>query len=200
MHSLESSRKPGLKAVFLDRDGVINYDAGFVHRRLDFFFLPGVIDALRSIPADYRKIIISNQSGIGRGFFALEAVQELNRWMVSYLNSRGVKIDAIFLCPHVPEDRCRCRKPKLGLFHQAQRTLGIEFARSWVIGDKESDILAGKRLESRTILVNKNRVGRSNPPRVPADFKVAGLREAVEVIRSYSRIRQSRTESHITHV
>lgn len=170
----------------MDRDGVINYDAGFVHRRADFLFLPGVIEALRLIPSDYEKVIISNQSGIGRGFFPLEAVQELNRWMIDYLNSCGVKIDAIFLCPHAPEDKCRCRKPKLALFHQAQRTLGIEFAGSWVIGDKESDILAGRRLKSRTILVNKNRVERRNPPKVRADFKVAGLREAVEVIRSRS--------------
>ena len=177
----------------MDRDGVINYDAGFVHRRADFLFLPGAIEALRSIPSEYKKVVISNQSGIGRGYFSLEEVEELNRWMVNRVHSGGVKIDAILLCPHAPEDKCRCRKPKLGLFHQAQRALGIELIGSWVIGDKESDILAGKRLKSRTILVNKNRVERRNPPKVRADFKVAGLREAVEVIRSRSGETQSET-------
>jgi len=141
MHSSESSRRLGQKAIFLDRDGVVNYDAGFVHRRVDFFFLPGVIEALDSIPFEYKKIIISNQSGIGRGF----------------------------------------------LFHQAQKRFGIEFTSSWIIGDKKSDIAVGRRLKSRTILVNKNRVERNNPQKVGADFRVPGLREAVEVIRSRER-------------
>lgn len=187
MHSSESSRRPGQKAIFLDRDGVVNYDAGFVHRRVDFFFLPGVIEALDSIPFEYKKIIISNQSGIGRGFFSLEKAEELNRWMASCLKSQGVKIDAIFLCPHAPGDNCSCRKPKLELFRQAQRRFGIEFATSWVIGDRESDILAGKKLACATILVHKNRVERNNPQKVGADFRVPGLREAVEVIRSQRR-------------
>lgn len=174
------------RAIFLDRDGVINYDAGFVHRRADFFFLPGVVHALRSLPHSYRKVIISNQSGIGRGYYSRRAAETLNRCMLESLMFEGVGIDAIFLCPHAPEDHCSCRKPEPGLFYEAKRELGIEFAGSWVIGDKESDVLVGKRIGCLTILVNKNRVERVNPEGVRADFRVAGLTEAAAIILSHS--------------
>jgi D-glycero-D-manno-heptose 1,7-bisphosphate phosphatase len=174
------------RAIFLDRDGVINYDAGFVHRRVDFFFLPGVVQALRSFPRSYTKVIISNQSGIGRGYYSRGAAEALNHWMLESLTAEGVRIDAIFLCPHAPEDNCTCRKPEPGLFYEAKRKLGIDFAGSWVIGDKESDVLVGKRTGCLTMLVNKNRVERANHQGVRADFRVAGLKEAAAIILSHS--------------
>lgn len=187
MAKARQPRRSRQKAVFLDRDGVINYDAGFVHRRADFLFLPGVIEALLSVPSEYKKIIVSNQSGIGRGFFSQGQARRLNDWVLRCLDSQGVVIDDLFLCPHAPHERCDCRKPRLGLYYQAQRRWAISFRDSWVIGDKESDLLAGEELGCGTVLVNRNRVESLNSPGVRPDFRVPGLKEAVEIIRAHNQ-------------
>ena len=108
------------KAVFLDRDGTINYDYGYVHKKDKLKFLPGVIESLERLNnAGYLLIIITNQSGIGRGYFTLEEYNEFNNYMLEKLKEQGINITKVYYCPHTDNDNCNCRKPKLGLFYQA---------------------------------------------------------------------------------
>jgi len=133
------------KALFLDRDGVINEDAGYVYRREDFVFKDGIFEALRKFAqAGYALVVVTNQSGIGRGYYTLEQFDELCRFMLSEFEKRGVKIEKIYFCPHAPEALCDCRKPEPGMLLRAANELNINLARSIMIGDKDSDVQAGQ--------------------------------------------------------
>ena len=133
------------KALFLDRDGVINEDAGYVYRREDFVFKEGIFAALREFAkAGYALVVVTNQSGIGRGYYTLEQFDELCRFMLSEFEKEGVKIEKIYFCPHAPEADCLCRKPKPGMLLNAANELNIDLARSIMIGDKDSDVQAGQ--------------------------------------------------------
>jgi len=147
-------------------------------------FVPGAVDALKAIPEDYLKIIISNQSGIGRGYFSAEQAEKFNEALLDELKKKGVIIDKIYYCPHSPEANCDCRKPKTGLFESAGRQFNIDFAKSWMIGDKSSDIRAGKNIGAETIQVLTGYAGKEKGALgVVADYIVGDLFEAVEIIR-----------------
>ena len=134
------------RAVFLDRDGVINEDTGYVSRPEDFLFLPGVIDALAEIQRlGYSLVIVTNQSGIGRGQYTGADYERVTRHMLAGLASGGIKIAAVRHCPHAPEAGCRCRKPAPGMILDAQRVHDLDLAQSWLVGDKSSDIEAAHR-------------------------------------------------------
>ena len=133
------------KALFLDRDGVINEDAGYVYRREDFVFKEGIFEALREFArAGYALVVVTNQSGIGRGYYTLEQFDELCEFMLSEFEKEGVKIEKIYFCPHAPEALCGCRKPKPGMLLEAANELNIDLACSIMIGDKDSDVQAGQ--------------------------------------------------------
>ena len=133
------------KALFLDRDGVINEDAGYVYRREDFVFKDGVFEALRGfVQAGYALVVVTNQSGIGRGYDTLEQFDELCGFMLGEFEKEGVKIEKIYFCPHAPEADCLCRKPKPGMLIKAANELNIDLAGSIMIGDKDSDVQAGQ--------------------------------------------------------
>jgi len=148
------------KAIFLDRDGVINEDFGYVHRVEDFRFLPGVFEALRHFKAlGYKLILITNQSGIGRGYYSEEDFHKLTKWMQEGLEKEGVRLDAIYYCPHHPRQGCECRKPQPGMLLQAIKEQDIDAKSSWMIGDKPSDIEAAKRAGiDNTILLEPNSI------------------------------------------
>ena len=137
-------------AVFLDRDGVINVDSGYVGDWDSFVFLPGVIQAMRALcDAGYALVIVTNQSGIGRGFYTEEDFQVLTERMCNELSRHGVSIAGVYFCPHLPEaalpqyrKTCDCRKPKPGLIHRALEELDIDLTRSVMVGDKNSDMQA----------------------------------------------------------
>ncbi|MEC8157703.1 MAG: D-glycero-beta-D-manno-heptose 1,7-bisphosphate 7-phosphatase [Pseudomonadota bacterium] len=137
-------------AVFLDRDGVINVDSGYVSDWHSFVFLPGVIDAMRSLcDAGYALIIVTNQSGIGRGFYTEEDFNILTERMCNELSRQGVSIAGVYFCPHLPDatvahyrKTCDCRKPRPGLIHRAMQDLNIDLTRSAMVGDKVSDMQA----------------------------------------------------------
>ena len=137
-------------AVFLDRDGVINVDSGYVGDWDSFVFLPGVIEAMRALcDAGYALVIVTNQSGIGRGFYTEEDFQVLTERMCNELSRHGVSIAGVYFCPHLPEaalpqyrKTCDCRKPKPGLIHRALEELDIDLTRSAMVGDKISDMQA----------------------------------------------------------
>ena len=133
------------KAIFLDRDGVINKDSGYVHAIEDFHFLPGVFEALRTFEAlGYLLIIVTNQSGIGRGYYTQKDFETLTDWMKKELQKRDIHIAGVYHCPHHPDDGCGCRKPQPGLILQAAKDFDVDLSRSWMIGDKQSDIEAAK--------------------------------------------------------
>ena len=131
------------KTIFLDRDGVINKEVNYLHKIEDFEFIPGVFDACLFFQnLDYQIIIVSNQSGIARGFFTENDYHILTKWMVNQFLMRGVSILDTFFCPHGPEESCNCRKPKSGMFINAIKKYDIELENSWMIGDKETDVEA----------------------------------------------------------
>ena len=140
-------------AVFLDRDGVINVDHGYVSTWEQFEFLPGVPDALRALQdAGYLLIVVSNQSGIGRGYYCEADVESLNQAIAQHLGSTvGVTLSEFYHCPHHPTEaegkfrrQCDCRKPAPGMIRQAVLDHGIDLKTSLLVGDKDSDIEAGR--------------------------------------------------------
>jgi len=143
------------KVFFIDRDGVINKEIGYLHEIAKFEFIDGVIESLKYIQnKGFKIIIITNQSGIGRGMYSREKFLELNKWMIDFLSTQGVKILDVFYCPHSPEESCSCRKPLPGMFLDAIKKYAIDIEISWSIGDKETDIQAAKSSGiSNTILV-----------------------------------------------
>lgn len=144
--------KVKFKAAFIDRDGVINEERNYVHQCEDFVLLPGVVEALALLrKAGYLLIIITNQAGIARGYYDEASVNRLHVFLRSLLAERGVKIDAIYFCPHHPHGtveglnvECSCRKPSPGMVFQAAQDFNIDLAASVLIGDKVTDIEAGK--------------------------------------------------------
>ncbi|WP_022942514.1 D-glycero-beta-D-manno-heptose 1,7-bisphosphate 7-phosphatase [Psychromonas hadalis] len=139
------------RAIFLDRDGVINVDKGYVSVVDDFEFIDGVIEALQALKEKgYLLVVITNQSGIARGYFSEEQFHTLTEWMDWSLANRGVDLDGIYYCPHHAEHGigeykvdCDCRKPKAGMLNEAIEALGIDVTQSILVGDKVSDIQAG---------------------------------------------------------
>lgn len=145
------------KAVFLDRDGTINVDHGYVHQIDDFQFIDGVIDALAALKKQgYLLVLVTNQSGIARGYFSEAQFLQLTEWMDWSLADRGVDLDGIYYCPHHPEgqgefrENCDCRKPKAGMFLQAMKELNIDPAQSIMVGDKLEDLLAAETAGVKT--------------------------------------------------
>lgn len=152
------------KAIFLDRDGTINEETHYLYRIEDFIFMPRVVDALKKIQqAGFLLIIITNQSGIGRGYYTEEDFRTLNSWMVNALKEQGVFIRDVYYCPHIPDAAvqqyrkdCECRKPKLGMFRQAIVDYNIDLSKSYAIGDKIRDCAICENTECRGFLVGCN--------------------------------------------
>jgi D-glycero-D-manno-heptose 1,7-bisphosphate phosphatase len=142
-----------IPAAFLDRDGVINIDHGYVYRWEDFAYVPGAVDALRRLQAaGYALVIVTNQSGVARGYYDEAAVEKLHDALRQDLAAQGVTLAAIELCPHLPDGSvaryaidCDCRKPAPGMILRSAQTLGIDLGRSLMFGDKPSDVEAGQR-------------------------------------------------------
>jgi len=138
--------------VFLDRDGVINQDAGYVHRIGEFRFIDGVFDACQVIRrTGYRLIVITNQAGIARGYYTEEDFHELTRWMLGEFRRHEIEIDDVYYCPHHPvhglgsyRRDCDCRKPAPGMILRAARERSIDLQHSILVGDKATDIAAGR--------------------------------------------------------
>ena len=137
-------------AAFLDRDGVINLDRGYVFRAADFEFVPGVFEAAAALQRlGFALVVITNQSGIGRGLYSEIDFLALTRWMRGRFEEHSVHIDGVFYCPHHPTDalghyrrECDCRKPAAGLLLRAARELDLDLARSAMFGDRASDLQA----------------------------------------------------------
>ena len=151
----------GRGAVFLDRDGTINEQMGYINHISRFVLLPGAAAAIRRLnEAGIPVVVTTNQSGLARGYFPAELVDEVHALMTRQLAAAGAHIDAIYVCPHHPEaveeryrQRCDCRKPRPGLFTRAAADLGLDLSASFVVGDRWSDLKAARAIGAAAILV-----------------------------------------------
>lgn len=168
------------KAVFLDRDGVINIDKAYVYKIEDFEFCEGAFEALKHFQnLGYLLIVVTNQSGIGRGYYSEDDFQTLTRWMKETLKEQNIMIDAVYYCPHAPEENCNCRKPRSGMFEDAIKTFYIDVKASWMIGDKESDIQAATNAHiPHTILISSEKLS------TKAKYCVNDLFDTIKLIQS----------------
>lgn len=166
--------------VFLDRDGTLVRDVGYPHRPEDYALLPGVVAGLgRLAAAGFRFAIVTNQSGIGRGYFATEQFERFHRLLLDDLAAAGLRIEASYLCPHRPDEGCSCRKPAPGLVERARAELGADLSRSWVVGDSDADEELARRAGCRGCV----RVGSAAIPDLAAAAEALLRRDAVREAR-----------------
>ena len=146
-----------MKLVILDRDGVINQDsANYIKNENEWIPIPGSLESIAQLTQNnFKVIIVTNQSGIGRGVYSMENLNQIHRKMHRLLADMGGRIDSIFICPHSDEDEdeCECRKPKTGLLLQAEKALGINLKGSYFVGDKFSDVQCALAHECKHLLV-----------------------------------------------
>lgn len=147
-----------VKAVFIDRDGVVNdYRLHYVKSWEEFAFLPGVFEALADLAKPGRDnlaiVIVSNQAAIGRRIISAETVDDIHRRMIAEIEQHGGRIDLVLYCPHRPDEGCACRKPASGMLRRAAEVLGVDLQQSYLVGDAISDIEAGQNVGCRGTLV-----------------------------------------------
>jgi D-glycero-D-manno-heptose 1,7-bisphosphate phosphatase len=144
-------------AIFLDRDGTIVADKHFLADPDGLELLPNAAAGLRELRGlGAHLVVVTNQSGVGRGYFDNDVVDAMNARLRALLEAEGVEIDAIYVCPHVPQDGCDCRKPRSGMFLRAASDLGLELKASFVIGDREVDVEAGRRIGATSIQIGSD--------------------------------------------
>jgi histidinol-phosphate phosphatase family protein len=160
------------RAVFLDRDGTIILDQGYAKEAQQVRLLAGAGEALAKIKAQgFALVLVSNQSGIGRGLITHAEAEQVHQAVVTRLAEHGVRLDAVFYCPHSPTDECRCRKPSPEMFLRAARELKLDLAESFMVGDKPSDVEAGRRAGCRTILLTADPAANEcRPEKVAGDW------------------------------
>lgn len=149
------------KVIFLDRDGTINIEKQYLYKIEDFEFIDGVIEAIRLLNINgYKVIVITNQAGVARGYYSANDVENLHNYINEELKKNNAYIDDFYYCVHHPSEGigkykidCKCRKPKTGLFMQAEQKYEVDKSESWMIGDNISDIIAGNNYGIKTILV-----------------------------------------------
>lgn len=172
-------------AVFLDRDGTLIEEVGYLGDPGGVVVLPGVPDALRRLrDAGYALVVVSNQAGVARGYFTEDDVLAVNGRLAELLEVEGVQLDAWHYCVHHPDhgDPCACRKPEPGMLRDAARDLDLDLSRSWIVGDHPSDVEAGRRVGARGILVLSGHL-HEHDDEVPDDVPVvADLAAAADLI------------------
>jgi D-glycero-D-manno-heptose 1,7-bisphosphate phosphatase len=183
-----SETQPLRRAVFLDRDGTISEEMGYVNHVDRFQIFPYAAEAIRQLnQAEIPVIVITNQSGIARNIFPESLVYEVHKKMVADLAAGGAWIDAIYFCPHKTEDACECRKPNPGMLEQAAREHALDLAASWVVGDRYADLEMAHAAGARGMLVmtgygrGEYELHRGTWPRQP-DAVAENLKDAVRHI------------------
>lgn len=186
---------PGDPAVFIDRDGTLTEEVGYVNHPRRLRLLPRSAEAIRRLNrSGFKAVMVTNQSGVARGYFSEEVLHAVNEALVSQLKAEGAYLDGLYVCLHHPtvgdppyRAACDCRKPAPGLLTRAAGDLGLDLSRSWMVGDKISDILAGRRAGVGSILVltgyglGESEYRRSRWP-TPPDHVAEDLLESVEWI------------------
>ncbi len=149
------------RAVFLDRDGTINEEVGYVNHIERFHLLPRAGEAIRLLNQHgWKTVVVSNQSGVARGYFPESLVHQVHQKMQGLLKREGARLDGIYYCPHHPDvgvppyrQRCQCRKPATGLIEEAVKELGIDCSQSYVVGDRGVDVEFASRVGAKAVLV-----------------------------------------------
>lgn len=184
------------KVIFLDRDGTINVEKDYLHKWEDFEFEKNAIEGLKKFnDLGYELIVVTNQSGIARGYYSEEDLALLNKNMCDELKRYGITILDCFYCPHHPEKGigeykkdCNCRKPNPGMLEMADSKYGIDFKSSFIIGDKESDLKAGERKGVTPILVKTGYGKKIYEKLMDKYIVVEDLLEAAQEIENSSKI------------
>ncbi len=168
-----------MKALFLDRDGVINVDSGYIYKIADFEFIDGIFELLKEAQnRNYLLIVVTNQSGIAKNYYSEQDFKILTAYMVDEFLEMGIKITKVYHCPHQDSDNCDCRKPKSGMILEAIKKFGIDVNKSIMIGDKERDIISAKNAKVKyTILLNHEDVV------TEASYKIDNLSEAISILQ-----------------
>ena len=169
------------KAVIFDRDGVLVEDVGYHHKIEDFKLIPNAIEGLRLL-RDYLLIIVTNQSGIGRGYYTMKDFENFNNHLIQELKKHKINIEKTFVCPHQPEDNCECRKPKAKLIKDATKEFDIDLSRSFMIGDMKRDIEMGHNAGCKSILVLTGK-GKKEKENTKADYVAKDLIDAARWIK-----------------
>lgn len=186
------------RAVFLDRDGTISEEIGYIDSAENFELYPYAIGALSELQSSgYKLIVVTNQSGVARGYFPESRVKEVNDLMCSLLAKQGVAVDAVYYCPHHPDGivkdfsfECQCRKPGTGMIKQAERELNLDIKNSIMIGDKRTDIDCGRNAGMKTILLrtgfgkDEEKLLNGRTDDEMPDFMADDLNDAVEWIKN----------------
>jgi D-glycero-D-manno-heptose 1,7-bisphosphate phosphatase len=172
-----------IPAVFLDRDGVIIRERNFLYDPKSIELIPGAIEAIKNLRDDFKTVVVSNQSGIARGFFSEEDLIRFQGSLDKLLKASGAIISGWYYCPHGPDDGCECRKPLPGMILSAAEEMHIDLTESWMVGDKSSDIGAGKAAGLKTILVKTGYGGKeSGATDIESDYVADDLFSAVDII------------------
>jgi histidinol-phosphate phosphatase family protein len=141
-------------AVFIDRDGTINYDTNYVNHPDQLKLLPGAAEGIQLLNQNgLLAVVASNQSGVARGYLTIKTLELIHRRLESLLNRKGSRLDAIYYCPYHPEEKHPCRKPGIGMALAAQKEFDIDFSRSYMIGDSQSDMEFARNIRAKKILV-----------------------------------------------
>ncbi len=182
------------RAVFLDRDGVINEHVGLLYKPKQLKLLPNSSKAIKILNSSgFLVIVVTNQPVVARNLCSIEDVEKINNKLLEMLKEKGAVIDKIYFCPHHPDKgypeenksykvKCRCRKPDTGMFEQAEKDFNIIKEGSYMVGDTTSDIKAGSDFGIKTILVRTGEAGRDKKYKVSPDFVVEDLLEAARLI------------------
>ena len=173
-----------IKTIFLDRDGVSNREVEYLQRIEDFKFIDGIFDACLSfLRLDYQIIIVSNQSGIARGYFKLFEYEKLTKWMLNQFSKKNISILDVFFCPHGPKSKCGCRKPRHGMIIEAMNKYNIDLEKSWMIGDKETDIEAANLAGiSNTILLRSGH--KINESDSKSKYIIDSIKDSINLINN----------------
>ncbi len=169
------------RAIFLDRDGVINKKAkehDYIKNWGEFEFLPHIKDVISQLNKKFLVVVVSNQRGVSRGLMTLNDVHSIHVNMQTELKKSNAIIDSIYVCPHGIKEKCACRKPEPGMIFQAARELNIDLSNSYMIGDSLTDIEAGKKAGCKTILLADANLARETKP----DFAARSMLDVLHFI------------------
>lgn len=181
----EEERECQRPAVFLDRDGVLTVEEGYITSVENMHIFPYVKECVRQIhDKGYYAIVITNQSGVARGLFTEENLQEMNEYLIGRTG-----VDEVFYCPHHPEGKiekykniCHCRKPQIGMFEMACRKFKINMKESYMVGDRADDIMAGKNAGARTILLESGYGTAELEYDIIPDYVLNDLRDVIKIL------------------
>lgn len=177
----------GRRAVFVDRDDTLMEDVKYCRNPDDVRLLPQAAEGLRLLnQAGFKIVIVTNQSGIGRGYFTEQELQAVNARLREQLRMHGADYDALYYCPHRPDESCHCRKPRPGLLSQASSELDLDLPSCYTVGDQEGDLSAGKAVGTQTIFISNGKERLESYPK-HADYVVESLLEAARLILSQER-------------